>query len=39
MLQVLEKPIQGDVALVYADRADALGNLWYRQDGAATSTR
>ena len=21
----------GDVALVYADRADALGNLWYRK--------
>ncbi len=31
VLQVLEKPIKGDVALVYADRADALGNLWYRK--------
>src|SRR6186713_2111296 len=27
VLQVLECPIRGDVALVYADRADALGNL------------
>jgi len=27
---VLEAPIQADVALVYAARADALGNLWYR---------
>jgi 3-oxoacid CoA-transferase A subunit len=27
---VLEKPIKADVALVYAARADALGNLWYR---------
>ena len=33
VLQVLERPIGGDVALVYADRADALGNLWYREDG------
>jgi len=31
VLQVLERPIRGDVALVYADRADALGNLWYRK--------
>ena len=31
VLQVLETPIKGDVALVYADRADALGNLWYRK--------
>ena len=28
---VLEKPIRGDVALVYAARADELGNLWYRR--------
>jgi 3-oxoacid CoA-transferase A subunit len=27
---VLERPIRGDVALVYAARADELGNLWYR---------
>ena len=27
---VLESPIRADVALVYAARADALGNLWYR---------
>jgi 3-oxoacid CoA-transferase A subunit len=27
---VLEQPIKADVALVYAARADALGNLWYR---------
>ena len=27
---VLEQPIQADVALVYAARADELGNLWYR---------
>ena len=27
---VLEQPIRADVALVYAARADALGNLWYR---------
>jgi 3-oxoacid CoA-transferase A subunit len=27
---VLEAPIRADVALVYAARADALGNLWYR---------
>jgi 3-oxoacid CoA-transferase A subunit len=28
---VLEDPIRADVALVYAARADALGNLWYRR--------
>ena len=28
---VLERPIRGDVAFVYADRADELGNLWYRR--------
>ena len=27
---VLEEPIRADVALVYAARADSLGNLWYR---------
>ena len=27
---VLELPIRADVALVYAARADELGNLWYR---------
>jgi 3-oxoacid CoA-transferase subunit A/3-oxoadipate CoA-transferase alpha subunit len=27
---VLESPIRADVSLVYAARADALGNLWYR---------
>ena len=27
---VLESPIRADVALVYAARADTLGNLWYR---------
>jgi 3-oxoacid CoA-transferase A subunit len=27
---VLENPIRADVALVYAARADTLGNLWYR---------
>jgi 3-oxoacid CoA-transferase A subunit len=27
---VLEMPIRADVALVYAARADGLGNLWYR---------
>ncbi len=30
VLQVLESPIRADVALVYAARADELGNLWYR---------
>jgi 3-oxoadipate CoA-transferase, alpha subunit len=28
---VLEEPIRADVALVYAARADTLGNLWYRR--------
>jgi 3-oxoacid CoA-transferase subunit A/3-oxoadipate CoA-transferase alpha subunit len=28
---VLERPIRADVALVYAARADELGNLWYRR--------
>jgi 3-oxoacid CoA-transferase subunit A/3-oxoadipate CoA-transferase alpha subunit len=28
---VLESPIRADVALVFAARADALGNLWYRR--------
>jgi len=28
---VLEQPIRADVALVYAARADMLGNLWYRR--------
>jgi len=28
---VLESPVGGDVALIYAARADALGNLWYRK--------
>ena len=28
---VLETPIHADVALVYAARADTLGNLWYRR--------
>jgi 3-oxoacid CoA-transferase A subunit len=28
---VLEAPIRADVSLVYAARADALGNLWYRR--------
>ncbi len=27
---VLEEPIRADVALVFAARADTLGNLWYR---------
>lgn len=27
---VLERPIRADVSLVYAARADVLGNLWYR---------
>jgi len=27
---ILESPIRADVALVYAARADTLGNLWYR---------
>jgi 3-oxoadipate CoA-transferase, alpha subunit len=29
--QVLELPLRADVALVYAARADRLGNLWYRR--------
>ena len=28
---VLESPIHADVALVYAAKADELGNLWYRR--------
>ena len=28
---VLEWPLHADVALVYADRGDELGNLWYRR--------
>src|SRR5512145_356054 len=28
---VLEEPLRADVALVYAARADELGNLWYRR--------
>lgn len=28
---VLERPLRADVALVYAARADELGNLWYRK--------
>ncbi len=28
---VLERPLRADVALVYAARADVLGNLWYRR--------
>lgn len=28
---ILEEPIRADVSLVYAARADALGNLWYRR--------
>ena len=28
---VLEPAIQADVALVFAARADTLGNLWYRR--------
>ncbi len=31
VLHVLEEPIHADVSLVYAARADVLGNLWYRQ--------
>ena len=30
VFHLLEKPIRADVALVYAARADLLGNLWYR---------
>ena len=28
---ILQEPIRADVALVYAARADTLGNLWYRR--------
>ena len=28
---VLEWPLRADVALIYADRGDELGNLWYRR--------
>jgi 3-oxoacid CoA-transferase A subunit len=28
---VLEPPLKADVALIYAARGDALGNLWYRR--------
>jgi 3-oxoacid CoA-transferase A subunit len=28
---VLERPLRADVSLVYAARADRLGNLWYRK--------
>lgn len=28
---ILELPLRADVALVYADRGDPLGNLWYRR--------
>ena len=31
VLHVLERPIHADVALVFAARADTLGNLWYRR--------
>ncbi|HEY5871905.1 MAG TPA: CoA transferase subunit A [Gaiellaceae bacterium] len=31
VLHVLELPIHADVALVYAARADEVGNLWYRR--------
>ena len=31
VLHVLEEPIRADVSLVYAARADELGNLWYRR--------
>lgn len=34
VLHVLERPIRADVALVYAARADGLGNLWYRRTAA-----
>jgi 3-oxoacid CoA-transferase subunit A/3-oxoadipate CoA-transferase alpha subunit len=30
VMHVLERPIRGNVALVFAARADELGNLWYR---------
>ena len=28
---VLERPLRADIALVYAERGDKLGNLWYRR--------
>ncbi len=31
VLHVLEEPMRADVALVFAAKADALGNLWYRR--------
>jgi len=31
VMHVLELPIRADVALIYAARADLLGNLWYRR--------
>ena len=31
VVHVLERPLRADVALVYAARADELGNLWYRR--------
>ena len=31
VMHVLERPIRADVALIYAARADLLGNLWYRR--------
>ncbi len=31
VLHVLESPLRADVALVFAARADTLGNLWYRR--------
>jgi len=31
VLHVLQRPIRGNVALVYAARGDELGNLWYRR--------
>ncbi len=30
-LHVLEPPLRADISLVYAARADTLGNLWYRR--------
>jgi len=31
VMHVLEPPLRADVALVYAAKADVLGNLWYRR--------
>lgn len=31
VLHVLEEPMRADVALVFAAKADTLGNLWYRR--------